>query len=92
TERNELVLEFEGANPAPAIEGADRLPGVAHFFQGSNPDSWRRDVPTYGAVIYRDLYPGIDMAYIGDEGTLESEFYLSPGLPWIRRGTCISRE
>jgi hypothetical protein len=77
-ERNELVLEFDGANQTPVIEGIDKLSGVNHFYVGSDPSGWRTNVPTYGAVIYRDLYPGIDMAYIGDEGSLESEFYLKP--------------
>jgi len=79
SESNEVVLQFEGANSAPVVEAVEKLPGVAHFYKGSNPDQWHTNVPTYGAVFYKDLYPGIDMAYIGDQGTLESEFYLAPG-------------
>lgn len=76
---NEIVLQFEGANSSPIVDGLERLPGVAHFYRGSDPDKWQTDVPTYGAVYYTDLYPGIDMAYIGEGGVLESEFYIAPG-------------
>jgi hypothetical protein len=78
-EKNEIVLKFKGANHAPAVEGAGELPGVAHFFKGSDPHNWQTGVPTFESVLYRELYPGIDMAYIGDDGILESEFYVSPG-------------
>lgn len=79
TARNEIVLQFLGANQSPAVEGVEQLPGVAHFYKGRNPDEWHIDVPTYKSVVYEKLYPGIDMAWIGDDGLLESEFYISPG-------------
>jgi hypothetical protein len=74
-EQHEIALHFSGANKAPCIEGVEELPGVAHFYQGNNPSQWRTNVPTYSSVIYKELYPGIDMAYIGDNGTLESELF-----------------
>jgi len=79
SEQNEIVLQFEGANPAPEVQGENKLPGVAHFYKDPNPENWQTDVPTYGSVMYKELYPGIDMAYIGDDGILESEFYVAPG-------------
>ncbi len=36
-------------------------------------------MPTYGAVAYRELYPGIDLVYRGTEGRLKSEFIVAPG-------------
>jgi len=77
--KNEIVLEFEGASQNAFVEGVEKLTGVAHFFKGSDPNKWQTNVPTYGSVMYKELYPGIDMAYIGDKGKLESEFYVSPG-------------
>jgi Ca2+-binding RTX toxin-like protein len=76
---NEITVQFYGANRTPEITGAGKLPGVAHFFRGSDPENWQTNVPTYSSVFYRELYPGINMAYIGDDGILESEFYVSPG-------------
>ncbi len=77
--KNEVILQFEGANQNPVIEGREKLSGVAHFYKGSNPAKWQTNVATYSSVFYKQLYPGIDMGYIGDDGKLESEFYVSPG-------------
>ncbi|MEL7053959.1 MAG: SBBP repeat-containing protein, partial [Cyanobacteria bacterium J06588_5] len=34
---------------------------------------------TYGGLVYRDLYDGIDLSYSGEEGILKSEFVVHPG-------------
>ncbi len=79
---NEIVLQFDGANQSPKVEGIEKLAGVAHFYKSQSPDQWYTNVPTYKSVRYTELYPGIDMAYIGANGNLESEFYLAPGIDY----------
>jgi len=54
-----LSLRFVGANPAARLEGAGPA-GEANYFHGSDPAAWRTRVPQYNAVIYRDLWPGIE--------------------------------
>jgi hypothetical protein len=71
-------MQFEKANPSPLIEGIERLPGHANFLIGA-PRDWRPDVPLYGAVAYRALYPGIDVVYGGEGRDLKSEFVVAPG-------------
>ncbi len=81
TARRSLVrLSFPGANEHPAIEGRLPLPGGVNFFIGDDAARWYANVPTYAAVIYRDLYPGVDLAYSGAEGQLKSEFRLAAGI------------
>ena len=70
---------FLDANANPVIEAEDLLHGSANFFSGSDPSKWRTNVPTYGSVIYHDLYPGIDLRYKGTDGTLKREFVVAPG-------------
>jgi len=72
-------LEFAGADPEPAVRGVSPMPGVANFFLGNSPAAWRANVPTYGAVAYANLYPGVDLVYRGSEGHLKSEFRLAAG-------------
>ena len=80
TARRSIVrLSFLGANARPIVEGRLPLPGSANFFVGSDPAHWQMNVPTYAAVAYRDLYPGVDLVYSGSEGQLKSEFRLAPG-------------
>jgi hypothetical protein len=76
--RTTLVLHFEGANPAPRIEGLDPLSAKANFLVGEERD-WRIGLATWQRVVYRDLYPGIDMVYAGDGRNLKSEFIVAPG-------------
>jgi hypothetical protein len=74
----QVRIEFEGANPAATVEGVRPLAGRANFFFG-DATRWQADVPTFGAVRYRNLYPGIDMIYGGEGPRLKSEFIVAPG-------------
>lgn len=79
TRHSVVRLRFARADPNPTIEGLNPLPGGANFFLGNDPTKWGVNVPTYGGVAYRELYPGIDLVYRGTEGRLKSEFRLAPG-------------
>ena len=54
------------------------LPGVVNYLVG-DAASWRTGIPTYARVRYREVYPGIDVVYYGNEGQLEYDFVLAPG-------------
>jgi hypothetical protein len=51
-----------------------------HYFLGNDPTQWRTDLPTYAQVFYRDVYPGIDLVYYGNQGQLEYDFIVAPGV------------
>lgn len=73
------AVEFQGTAAPLRVEAAGALPGRIHYLQGRDPEAWIRDVPTYEEVIYRGLYPGIDLHYrAGSEG-LKTEFVVAPG-------------
>jgi len=78
TGRSSVRLSFEGSNPATAIEGLDPLPARIHFLIG-DPHEWALDLHSYARIVYRDLYPGIDLVYSGDGRNLKSEFVVAPG-------------
>ena len=71
-------IEFEGACSSARLEGASPLPGRANFLTGGV-RQWHRDIPTFGAVRYRNLYMGIDMIYGGNGLRLKSEFVVARG-------------
>ena len=52
-----------GTHGVTAIEGLDLLPGKSNYFTGGEPGSWRRGIPNYARVRYRELYPGIDLVF-----------------------------
>jgi hypothetical protein len=74
-----LRMHLDGANPAPEIAGTKLLPGKVNYFIGDDPHKWRTDIPSYEAVRYRDIYPGVDLLFYGREQHLEYDFIVAPG-------------
>ncbi|MEP7287232.1 MAG: SBBP repeat-containing protein [Chloroflexota bacterium] len=72
-------LHFEGANTAPTITAADKLPGIVNEFIGKDPTQWHTNIPTYAGIVYQDLYPGIDLHYDGHVGQLKGTYTVAPG-------------
>ena len=68
-----------GANRSAAVSGLDPLPGLSNYFIGNDPRQWHTNVPTYAAVKYAGVYPGIDLVYHGHQGKLEYDFVVAPG-------------
>lgn len=61
------------------IEPSEIRPGLHHFFFGPDPAEWRKDVPWYGAVRYRDVRPGIDVVLRLREGHAAFDVQVAPG-------------
>lgn len=68
-----------GANPSPAVSALDQLPGMSNYLNGATPSTWQTNIPNYARVLYKDVYPGIDLAYHGNEGKLEYDWIVRPG-------------
>src|SRR5437867_952450 len=79
TQLTVLRMRFVGANSKTRVEGQEELPGKANYFIGNDPKKWRANVPTFAKVQYRDLYPGIDLIYYGNQRQLEYDFVVAPG-------------
>src|SRR5262249_59011577 len=51
-----------------------------HSLIGRDPRKWQTDGRAYARVLYREIYPGIDLAYYGTRGQgLEYDFVVAPG-------------
>ncbi|NPB03617.1 MAG: hypothetical protein GXO39_04295, partial [Thermotogae bacterium] len=51
-----------------------------NYFKGKDPKKWRTNVPSYKAIAYREVYPGIDLILTGKEGgQLEFQWVIKPG-------------
>jgi hypothetical protein len=72
-------MKIVGANPSAQIEGLDRLPGISNYFIGNDPAKWRTNIPHYAKIRYRDIYPGIDLVYYGNQQDLEYDLVVQPG-------------
>src|SRR5437879_4336334 len=74
-----LRMRLVGANPAPEVAGVGELPGKSNYFLGNDPTKWRTNVSTYAKVEYREVYPGVNLVYYGNQRQLEHDFVVSPG-------------
>ena len=72
-------MKLVGANPAPNITGVEELPGKSNYFIGKDPKAWRTDVPNFAKVQYKNVYPGVDLVYYGNQGQLEYDWVVQPG-------------
>jgi RHS repeat-associated protein len=74
------------------ITGTLRLPGRINYFIGNDPTKWHTNIPTYGEIVYHDLYPGVDMVYATVDRQLKSTYHVAPGadpsrIRWRYEGT-----
>ncbi len=75
-----LKLDFLGAAAHPAVAGQDLLPGGSNYMTGRTAHTWLRAVPSYARVVYHNLYPGVDLAYHGQQsGQVEYDLHVAPG-------------
>ena len=73
-----LRLKMIGANPAARVEGQNELPGKVNYLIGNDPEKWHANIPIYGKVYYKEIYPGVDMVYYGNQRQLEYDFVVAP--------------
>ncbi|WP_134704981.1 SBBP repeat-containing protein [Ammoniphilus sp. YIM 78166] len=76
-----LSLRFLHANPSVQLEGRKEGTGKVNYFLGNHPEKWFTDLPTYHEVVYRELWPGVDLLFRGDQGSCKYELILQPGAP-----------
>lgn len=74
-----LRMRFEGSSSTPEIAGTNPLPGKINYFIGNDPTKWHTDIPSYGAVRYKGVYPGVDAVFYGNQQRLEYDFVVAPG-------------
>ena len=73
-----VTLTPLGANKHPGIVAESMLPGKVNYFQGRDKKSWHGNIPTYQAVRYQEIYPGIDLRFYGNNQQLEYDFIVDP--------------
>ncbi len=72
-------MKLIGANPKMRFEPLDKQPSISNYFIGNDPSKWRTNVPNYGRVALRGVYPGIDLVFYGNERQLEYDWVVAPG-------------
>ncbi|MCK4372609.1 MAG: SBBP repeat-containing protein, partial [candidate division Zixibacteria bacterium] len=74
-----IKANFVGSNPNPRMVGLEEMEYKCNYFIGNDPNEWHTDVPNYNAIVYEDIYSGIDLKYYGNGKQMEYDFVVSPG-------------
>jgi uncharacterized protein (TIGR03437 family) len=80
-EPQQRTLRFSpsAASNRGGVEGVDLLRTKTNYLIGNDPAKWKTGVPNYARVLYKAVYPGVDLAFYGSQTSLEYDFIVSPG-------------
>ena len=73
-----VKLDFVGANNGVNPVGMDKTGARISYFYGET-IFWKTGLSTYSRIIYENLWPGIDLVYMGTMDQLKYEFIVHPG-------------
>ncbi len=71
-------MQLVGENTNPLLSASDQLPGKSNYLRGKDPKNWHTGVSQYARVSYKNIYPGINLAYYGEKSKLEFDFIVAP--------------
>lgn len=73
-----LVIKLINGGKVEPV-GEEPFSFKVNYFIGNDPAKWKTDIPTYGKIRYREVYPGIDLVFYGNQRQLEYDIVVKPG-------------
>lgn len=70
---------FEGANREATLLPFGKHSDYENYFIGNDPQKWASHVGLYEGVVYKNLYPSIDLRTLGQGQNFKYEFVVQPG-------------
>ncbi len=77
--RDVSKLLFKGANKSPEIVPIDKTQYRVNYFTGKDKSKWKTGISTSKAVMYKNIYPDIDLKVYGKEKQIEYDWIVKPG-------------
>lgn len=72
-------MKFEGGSGEAQIIPDKKLPGYNNYILGNDPTKWGNNCQIYQAVVYKNVYPNIDVRYYTESGQLKYDMIVNPG-------------
>src|SRR5688572_6619348 len=73
-----VQMTLVGGNSRAEIDALEKTEGVSNYLVGADKTFWRTNIPNYRSIAVRDIYPGVDILYYGNEQHLEYDFVVRP--------------
>jgi len=74
-----IRMQTVGGNTHALITAGAELPGTINYYRGNDRSKWVDGAKQYAGVTYREVYPGVNLAYHGEQRQLEFDFIVAPG-------------
>jgi hypothetical protein len=74
-----IQLSLTGVSRWRFPEAVDLLPTRSNYFRGREQGGQVTDVRHFAGLLYRDIYPGIDLYFRGNQRSVEYDFIVEPG-------------
>ena len=72
-------VEFVNSSEQVEISGDKPLDTYNNYFIGNDPAKWQSNCRVYQAVVYRNIYPNIDLRYYTENNQLKYDLVVHPG-------------
>jgi gliding motility-associated-like protein len=72
-------VEFMNSSEGVAITGDKSLDTYNNYFIGNDSSKWRSNCKIYQAVVYKNIYPNIDLRYYTENNQLKYDLVVHPG-------------
>lgn len=73
------VVEFEGANDHPEIIPDKPVHSYNNYIIGNDRSKWVGNARIFQAIIYKNIYPNIDIRYYSENEKLKYDLIIHPG-------------
>jgi hypothetical protein len=73
-----IAMRFDGATTGPREVSLEGAVTPVHYLMGADRDRWQVGLEARGRVRFRDVYPGIDVAYYGTDREVEYDILVDP--------------
>lgn len=72
-------VKFLGSKQNPSIVPEKPMPTYNNYFIGNDRSKWASNCRLFNAVLYKDVYPNIDVRYYSTADKLKYDFIIRPG-------------
>jgi hypothetical protein len=78
-ERDVIRMQLLGIRPEVNVEMDKPLSGKVSYLMGNDPAKWVKGVGLYQEIVYREIYPHIDLRVAIKDRRIEYDFVVRPG-------------
>ena len=72
-------MKFEGASAQPQIIADKQLQSYNNYILGNDPTKWSSNCRIFQAIVYKNVYPNVDVRYYTESGQLKYDLIVNPG-------------